>query len=262
MTMDTELVGGKEYLFEIGVRVLNNKGYKGVKVLTVYLNGELIFEEFDNKANLDDATVFFQGLPNTGIFRNVDIYKTVSFYDGDKLLSSVKVLRGKTVKSYGKLADKGDQLFKGWFTEFGEEWNFDTDGIYMDTVFKAKFQKRTYPVLLMLDGVLYKRLNIFAGDCVEIFDTPSKEGYVFDKWLDEDGNEYDMQTPVEGPITLVASFKEAPAAETLPQSGNAGTSGNQNIKSSNKIYILFGLIGLAVIATETGIIVYKKRSKK
>ncbi len=262
LTLETELAGGKEYLFEIGVRVLNNKGYKGVKVLTVYLNGELIFEEFDNRANIEGSDVFFQGMPNTGIFRNVNTYRTVSFYDGDKLLSSTKVLRGERVKSYGQLADRGDQLFMGWFTEFGEEWNFDTDGIYLDTVFKAKFQKRTYPVLLMVDGVLYKRLNAFAGESVQIFDIPTKDGYVFDKWLTEDGSEYDMQTPVNETVTLVASFKAADSGEKAPQSENAKPIENQEPKSSNLKYILFGIIGLAVIAGETGIIIYKKRSKR
>lgn len=263
LKLDTELAGGKEYLFEIGVRVLNNKGYKGVKVLTVYLNGELIFEEFDNRANIEGSDVFFQGMPNTGVLRNVDIYKTVSFYDGDKLLSSSKILRGNTVKSYGKLADKGDRLFMGWFTEFGEEWNFDTDGIYLDTVFKAKFQKRTYPVLLMVDGVLYKRLNIFVGDCAQIFDIPTKEGFEFDKWLNEDGSEYDMQAPVNSPVTLVASFKAAATApESVPQNENIKPIQNNKQKSSNLKYIIFGVIGLVVIAAEVCIIIFKKRSKR
>ena len=265
LTMDAEFIGGKQYPFEIGVRVLNNKGYKGVKVLTVYLNGKLIFEEFDNKANIEGADVFFQGMPNTGIFRNVDIYKTVSFYDGDELLSSVKVLRGERVKSYGSLADKGDRLFKGWFTEFGQEWNFDTDSIYLDTVFKAKFQKRTYPVLLMVDGILYKRLNIFAGEIAQIYDIPTKEGYEFDKWLTEDGSDYDMKTPVNAPITLVASFKEAPIVETIPQNESAKPIQNKDSESVDTKFILFGIIGLVVIVTELGIIgiiIYKKRAKK
>jgi len=264
LKLDYELAGGKEYLFEIGVRVLNNKGYKGVKVLTVYLNGELIFEEFDNRANIEGSDVFFQGMPNTGVFRNIDIYKTVSFYDGDKLLSSKKVLRGDLVKSYGKLSDKGDMLFSGWFTEFGEEWNFDIDGIYLDTVLKAKFQKRTYPVLLMVDGVLYKRINVFAGECAQIFDIPTKNGFEFDKWLSEDGSVYDMQTAVNAPITLVASFKASSSAENKPQSGNANTKPIQKdeTKSSNLTYVLFSIFGLAVIGIETGIIIYKKRSKK
>ncbi len=261
LKLDTEIIGGKEYLFEIGVRVLNNKGYKGVKVLTVYINGELIFEEFDNRANIEGSDVFFQGMPNTGVFRNIDVYKTVSFYDGDKLLSSVKVLRGNTAKSYGKLADKGDLLFMGWFTEFGEEWNFDIDGVYLDTVLKAKFQKRTYPVLLMVDGILYKRLNIVAGESAEIFDIPVKDGYEFDKWLCEDGNEYDMQTPVNAPVTLVASFKESVAVDLEPQSGNTKPIETPKEKSSNLKYILFSIIGLVVIAAETVVIIFKKRSK-
>jgi len=262
LRLSTELIGGKEYPFEIGVRVLNNKGYKGVKVLTVYLNGELIFEEFDNKANINDSVVFFQGLPNTGIFRNVDIYKTVSFYDGDNLLHSVKILRGNRVESIGNLADKGDRLFNGWFTELGVEWNFDIDCVYLDTILKAKYVKRTYPVLLMVDDVLYKRLNIVSGECVGIYDKPSKKGYEFDKWLKEDGNEYDMQTPVNAPITLIASFTKSEDLEAAPPSATTKPFETQDKKSSNLKYILFSIIGLVVIAAETGIIMVKVGKKR
>ena len=261
LTLDTELAGGKEYPFEIGVRVLNNKGYKGVKVLTVYVNGELIFEEFDNRTNLEGDTVFFQGLPNTGIFRNVDIYKTVSFYDGDRLLSSQKILRGKTVKSIGKLANKGDRLFMGWYTELGKDWDFDVDGVYLDTVLKAKFQKRTYPVLLMVDGILYKRINVTAGECADIFDIPDKEGYDFDKWLNEDGGEYDMQSPVNAPVVLTASFKPA-AAKPSNQGEKIVPTENNETNNTDLKYILFGVAGIAFIAAEIFVIVYKKRSNR
>jgi len=257
LTLNYDLVGGKEYLFEIGVRVLNNKGYKGVKVLTVYINGELIFEEFDNRANVDGSDVFFQGMPNTGIFRNIDIYKTVSFYDGSKLLSSIKVLRGKTVRSIGNLADKGDRLFMGWFTEFGEEWVFDIDGIYLDTVLKAKFQKRTLPVLLMVDGVLYKRLNVFVGECADIFDVPTKDGYVFDKWLSEDGKQYDMSTPVNDELVLVASFKTAAEANKSDQKPTKQVGAEKPIWLDLQ-YVIFSIIGLMIIVAEIGVIVYKK----
>ncbi len=262
LTLDYDLTGGKEYPFEIGVRVLNNKGYRGVKVLTVYLNGKLIFEEFDNGTNLEEDIVFFQGLPNTGVFRNVNIYKTVSFYTGDKPLSSVRILRGERVKSYGKLADQGDRLFKGWFTQYGEEWNFDVDCVYLDTVLKARFQKRTYPVLLMVDDVLYKRLQVSAGEYVQIFDTPTKNGYEFDKWLNTDGGEYDMQTPVNAPVTLVATFKTL-AADPASLNGNVKPIQNKDQdKPSDWKYILFSLAGLVVVFAEAGVILYKKRSKR
>ena len=136
-------------------------------------------------------------------------------------------------------------------------------------MFKAKFQKRTYPVLLIVDGILYKRLNVFAGECADIFDIPTKKGYEFDKWLNEDGSEYDMQTVVNAPITLIASFKAEAAVESTPQSGSAKPIVNQKHKSSNMKYILFAIIGLVVIAAVTGIIIAKvnrnrseKRSKK
>lgn len=263
LTLETEIIGGKEYAFEIGVRVLNNKGYKGVKVLTVYLNGELIFEEFDNRANIEGSDVFFQGMPNVGVFRNIDIYKTVSFVDGNNVLSTVKILRGERVNSIGRLADKGDRLFMGWFTEYGEKWDFETECIYLDTVLKAKYLRRSYPVLLMVDGVLFKRVNVFAGENANILDIPSKDGYKFDKWLNEDGSEFDMNAPVNAPVTLKASFTPLAEGEAAPQAGEDKKPIEKPAeKASNLKYILFSIIGLVVIAAEAVIIALKKRSKK
>lgn len=258
LNLDTELIGGKEYYFEIGVRVLNNKGYKGVKVLTVYINGELIFEEFDNRSNLADDIVFFQGLPDTGIFRNIDIYKTASFYRGGTLVSSQRVLRGSTIKSPGRLSDMGDMLFTDWLTEYGQEWDFATDALYLDTVFKAKYQKRTYPVSLIVDGVLYKRLNISAGESADISDVPEKDGYEFDKWTLEDGGDYDMQSPVNAPVTLVANFKKLSSKGMLPIIKKDA----ESTDSSYLKYIIFALIGLLVAGAEVGLIFVLKRSKK
>ena len=226
--------------------------------MTVYLNGELIFEEFDNKTNLSDDVVFFQGLPNTGIFRNIDVYKTAYFYNGHNLISSQRVLRGSTVKSPGRLPDKGDMLFSDWLTEYGQEWDFATDGIYLDTVFKAKYQKRTYPVLLMVDGVLYKRLNISAGESADISDVPEKEGFEFEKWLSEDGSDYDMQQPVNAPVTLVASFKKLSSKATAP----TVKEDPQESDSPYLKYIVFAILGLLVVGVEAGSIILMKRSKK
>ena len=190
-----------------------------------------------------------------------NIYKTVSFYDGDNLLSTRKVLRGKTVKSIGRLGNKGDRLFISWFTEFGVEWDFDLDCVYLDTVLKAKFQKRTYPVLLMVDGILYKRINVTAGECADVFDIPDKEGYEFKQWLCEDGSEYDTKEPVNSPVVLVASFNKA-AAKAIPKSGVIKAVNDEETDSFDTVYLLLGIIGLLVIAAETGVIIYIKRSKK
>ncbi len=257
----TDLSGGKQYKFEIGVRVLNNKGYKGTKVFTVYLDGKLIFEELGNKMPLEGNTVFLQGAEKTGTFRNVDIYNKVSFYDGDRFISSAMVLRGETVNSIGNLPDKGDMLFNGWYDEYGQEWNFDTDSVYMDTVLKANFSKRTYPVLLMIDGILYKRLNVLAGECIDVSDIPEKEGFEFDKWLCEDGSEYDILKPINAPVTLLASFKELTVTDTAEQIENNEPIENNKTDSKDLKYILFSIIGLAVVVTELGAIIVKKRSK-
>ncbi|MBR6270767.1 MAG: InlB B-repeat-containing protein [Lachnospiraceae bacterium] len=251
LKMATELKGGKEYPFEIGVRVLNNKGYKGVKVLTVMLNGELIFEEFDNRANIEGNTVFFQGMPNTGIFKGVKILNKVSFYDGETLLSTVEVTRGEKVASYGSLEDRGNQLFKGWFTEYREKWDFENDAVYMDTILRAGYETRTYPVMFMLDDVLYKRIDVAAGELIEIYDLPKKEGLVFDKWLNEDGSEYDMSAPVNGPLVLSASFKE-------PAAGEEG----EKLGQSDLIHVIISIAGLAVVMGEVGVIAHKKRLKR
>ncbi len=260
---DMPLEAGKEYLFEIGVRVLNNPGYKGIKVFTIYINGKLVYEQFNNRMPLEGNEVFLQGIANTGFFRNVDIYKTVSFYNGDKLLGTKKVLRGKCVTPYGSLPDRGNYFFKGWVTDTSKAWDFDLDCVYLDTVLNAKYEKYSYPVLLMVDGVLYKRLNIFVGDKVTVFNEPEKDGYVFDKWLCEDGSEYDMSNPVNEPITLVASFAkaEAPAPEIGDETKTDVKPDEKKDSAIDMKYLWFCIIGLIIIAGETGTIIYKKRKK-
>ncbi|MBO4433775.1 MAG: hypothetical protein J5852_09630, partial [Clostridia bacterium] len=83
----------------------------------------------------------------------------------------------------------------------------------------------------------------------------------FDRWLNEDGNEYDMETPVNSPLVLVASFTPAKAKPEL--GGDVIKPDNSNeTNNSDIIYVLFGAIGLAVIAAEVFAIIYIKRSKR
>ncbi len=47
---------------------------------------------------------------------------------------------------------------------------------------------------------------------------PQKDGYVFDCWQTEDGNEYNFETPVTSDLTITAIWKEANCTVTLKDS--------------------------------------------
>ena len=258
---------GNRYDIVYAVRVLANSGYEGVKVLEVTVNGELLVQYIGCKAPLDGNNIYFHGGTGSVWLINKPVYKQVSFYDGDRLLKSVSVLRGDKVRSYGALEDRGEMVFAGWFTAKREEWNFDEDLVYTDLELQAGFRKRTYPVLLMVEGVLYKRVMIPAGDPVEIFDVPELDGYKFDGWLDENGGQYVMGAPIDGPVTLCAAFSEikaepGPASDdTEPGTEPAPAEQTQKAASVSPWNILFCGLGLAVIASESGVIIHKKRRR-
>ncbi|MBQ7248040.1 MAG: tyrosine-protein phosphatase [Lachnospiraceae bacterium] len=260
---------GKTYDIRYSIRVLTNSGYEGQKVFEITVDGELLVQYIGCQADIDNNTMFFHGGTGSVWLINKPVYRTVRFYDDGRFINSVSVQRGGRVKDPGALEDRDDMVFAGWFTELREQWHFDTDQVYMDLNLSAGFRKRTYPILLMIDDVLYKRIEVAMGETAGIFDIPEMDGYEFDRWLTKDGAEYDMSTPVTGPVTLYASFKQLPEPSAPKPSGSdtdpqtqPGQNEDYRVRSSNLSHILFSGLGLLVIAGESGTIIYKKRRNK
>ena len=67
---------------------------------------------------------------------------------------------------------------------------------------KAKhFYQVEYDTGLTNPGVEYATVNYVRGESVTIAGAPEKEGYIFDKWVDQNGNEYEAGTTLTQNIT-------------------------------------------------------------
>ena len=93
--------------------------------------------------------------------------------------------------------------------------------------FNSTFQYRLHPSvpLAILDLYYRKKTQKLAGTLLGVviidpnstvspIDDPKLEGFVFDKWLDEEDNPFDFNTSLSKSIVLKASFKEE-----LPDTG-------------------------------------------
>lgn len=71
-------------------------------------------------------------------------------------------------------------------------------------------KKKLYTVTFdTLGGNVIDSITVTKGDIIKNIETPVKEGYLFVRWLKE-GNEYNMDSPVNEDITLTASWIETP----------------------------------------------------
>lgn len=72
------------------------------------------------------------------------------------------------------------------------------------------FNKKYAVMFVDEDGsTVSEAQKVTAGELATMPAVPAKEGFVFDGWLDEDGNEFDFDTPITKDITLTAKWEEA-----------------------------------------------------
>ena len=72
------------------------------------------------------------------------------------------------------------------------------------------FNKKYAVMFVDEDGsTVSEAQKVTAGELATMPAVPAKEGFVFDGWFDEDGNEFDFDTPITKDITLTAKWEEA-----------------------------------------------------
>lgn len=92
--------------------------------------------------------------------------------------------------------------FVCWKDADGNE--YQRGGIYKfskDTELVAQWQIKVFKVVV--DGV---ELNVSYGDNLSNIPTPTRDGCTFDGW-EKDGVDYDMSTPITGPIVVNSKWK-------------------------------------------------------
>ena len=101
--------------------------------------------------------------------------------------------------------------FLGWFTKDDEPFDFSSK-ITSDTTLYAKWYDGestivSYLVTFLVDDEVYQTLEVPENDTLEEEqDNPTKEGYTFVGWYENDVP-FDFSTPITEEHTLVAIFE-------------------------------------------------------
>jgi len=138
---------------------------------------------------------------------DVDEYEEIRVTSGNKIGN--KMPADPTVPGY---------IFNGWVDEEGNPVTRDTR-VYDDMLVVADLSlaptPTTYYVTFKLfdtDTVAYATVGVLSGGTVGLNmpADPTVAGYTFNGWLDENGNPFDEDTAITGPITVIADLTLIP----------------------------------------------------
>ena len=125
----------------------------------------------------------------------------------------------QTIQQGGKVKKPADPTlngykFVGWQLD-GKDYDFNT-AVSKDMTLTAVWEANTLPptvkkhtvTVALYDGKT-ERYEVKDGEKLTLPSNPTRDGYVFDGFIDKDGNVYDMSKPVVKDLTLTCVWKKA-----------------------------------------------------
>jgi len=128
----------------------------------------------------------------------------------DRLL--LKVEGEEYIVSYGDKipvtpSDIYGYAFVGWEDADGEVYD-ENSSVYSDLVLTEKRNRELRTVNFIVDGNIVDTKRVYYGDRVDPIDMPTKEGYYFEYWREEDSHiAYNFTSLVQGDLNLIAAFQ-------------------------------------------------------
>lgn len=180
----------------------------------------------------------------------------------------------QTIQQGGKVKKPADPTlnsykFIGWQLD-GKDYDFNT-AVSKDMTLTAVWEANTLPptvkkhtvTVTLYDGKT-ERYEVKDGEKLILPSNPTRDGYVFDGFIDKDGNVYDMSKPVVKNLTLTCVWKKANGVSSdkdkeIADASTNGTVGNgeQNSGSQNPLAStgapIYGMVIAAIIAGLGGI---------
>ena len=141
-----------------------------------------------------------------------DVYAVRFHSDGELFGEEQQIAYGEGV-AFPEIPAKENYIFIGWYLDPADTAMFDFNTtIGEDTDLYAKFipiENRKYTVVFLnYDGSRYGgEQKIEAGQTAFVPGAPTRDGYDFLGWCDENGGAFDFATPIESDRTITASFK-------------------------------------------------------
>ncbi|OSG88683.1 cell wall/surface repeat protein containing internalin domain [Bifidobacterium adolescentis] len=180
----------------------------------------------------------------------------------------------QTIQQGGKVKKPADPTlngykFVGWQLD-GKDYDFNT-AVSKDMTLTAMWEANTMPptvkkhtvTVTLYDGKT-ERYEAKDGEKLTLPSNPTRDGYVFDGFIDKNGNVYDMSKPVVKDLTLTCVWKKANGVSSdkdkeIADASTNGTVGNgeQNSDSQNPLAStgapIYGMVIAAIIAGLGGI---------
>ena len=180
----------------------------------------------------------------------------------------------QTIQQGGKVKKPADPTlngykFVGWQLD-GKDYDFNTT-VSKDMTLTAVWEANTLPptvkkhtvTVALYDGKT-ERYEVKDGEKLTLPSNPTRDGYVFDGFIDKDGNVYDMSKPVVKDLTLTCVWKKANGVSSdkdkeIADASTNGAVGNgeQNSGSQNPLAStgapIYGMVIAAIIAGLGGI---------
>ena len=199
-------------------------------------------KNYTNKYNFKNSVT--KNLILYSKIKPLDIDHTVTFVDKNPETSDETNYEIKTVHDRDKVTrpetdpSHTGYTFKCWAVN-NECFDFNTD-IKQDTVLESKYTINKYTVLFINNGEEYARREVNYKNQIPSVDEPSVEYFTFTHWsLTDGGDEYNLDTPVTGDITLYAVYTRENFTVNIidknPQTSEEVVIDTQTVAKGNKV---------------------------
>ncbi len=137
----------------------------------------------------------------------INSYKVSYYNEGKKYIDDQKINYGENALKPNTDPEKIGYTFKYWsLKENGEEYEFSTK-ITKDIALYAIYEINKYTVTYINEGTEYHKETAEYGSVVTSIQDPTKEGYTFIGWYNENNEKINHPITVTEDITLHSKYK-------------------------------------------------------
>ena len=137
----------------------------------------------------------------------INSYKVSYYNEGKKYIDDQKINYGENALKPNTNPSKIGYTFKYWsLKENGEEYEFSTK-ITKDITLYAVYEINKYTVTYINEGIEYHKETAEYGSVVTSIQDPTKEGYTFTGWYNENNEKINHPITVTENITLHSKYE-------------------------------------------------------
>lgn len=162
----------------------------------------------NNNNIYNSSTAIKKDIDLYAIFDEGATYYDVLFKDTEGLLKTIKVQDGFTIDEY--IPTKDNYEYSGWYTDkyYKNKFDYNTK-ITNKTTLYTKWNPKSYRISYYVDNELYETENVLYNNYAKFTSIPSKDGYTFVGWVDDDFFDFDLEnTKITNDVNLYATFEE------------------------------------------------------